>query len=74
MKKSLFLLFLSVCFFSCQKQSEPQLLPAEAFSTNVNGKKVALYTLESGNGIYMQVTNFGGRVITLFTPDKKRKL
>lgn len=46
------------------------LLDTTAFSTEMNGKKISLYTLTSGNGITMQVTNFGGRVVTLWTPDK----
>ncbi len=32
--------------------------------------KVGLYTLDSGNGVIMQVTNFGARVVSLWTPDK----
>ncbi|NDW09790.1 aldose epimerase family protein [Dysgonomonas sp. 520] len=47
-----------------------ELLKAEAFDASLDGKKIALYTLESGNGITMQVTNFGGRVVTLWVPDK----
>ncbi|KAA6308522.1 Aldose 1-epimerase, partial [termite gut metagenome] len=31
---------------------------------------VALYTLNSGNGLVMQVTNYGGRIVSLWTPDK----
>ncbi len=63
------------CLFSCSenKQTEIPLLDPKAFSADVDGKKTSLYTLESGNGIYMQVTNFGARVVTLWTPDKTGK-
>ena len=35
----------------------------------MDGKNVSLYTLKAGD-LTMQVTNFGGRVVTLWTPDK----
>jgi aldose 1-epimerase len=42
----------------------------ENFETTVEGEPVSLYTLNSGNGLVMQVTNYGGRIVSLFTPDK----
>lgn len=61
------------CLLSCSesKLKGVTLLDAEKFTTLVDEKKVSLYTLESGNGIYLQVTNFGGRVVALWTPDRK---
>lgn len=47
-----------------------QLIDASAFQTKVDGKDVALYTLNSGKGIIMQVTNFGARIVSLWVPDK----
>jgi aldose 1-epimerase len=72
MNRNIFLCLVLTVLFSCQKekQNEIPLLDARSFTTTVDGKEVSLYTLQSGNGIYMQVTNFGGRVVTLFTPDK----
>ena len=40
------------------------------FSTEVDGKKVSLYTLKNGF-LTMQVTNYGGRVVSLWMPDRK---
>jgi Galactose mutarotase and related enzymes len=40
------------------------------FNTEVNGKKVSLYTLKNGY-LTMQVTNYGGRVVSLWMPDFK---
>ncbi len=73
--KKISMLLLAVCLlFACApKKESPVLLDAKNFSTTIDGKDVALYTLESGKGVYMQVTNYGGRVITLFTPDKNGK-
>ena len=45
------------------------LLKAENFDGEVDGKKVGLYTISNGT-ITMQVTNFGGRVVSLWTPDR----
>ena len=45
------------------------LIKAENFDGEVDGKKVSLYTISNGT-ITMQVTNFGGRVVSLWTPDR----
>ena len=58
---------LAAAAVSCGQK--PKLLPADRFNTEVGGKGVALYTLKGG-GIALQVTNFGGRVVSLFTPDR----
>lgn len=47
------------------------LLDPKAFEKTVNGKQISLYTLSSGNGLTVQVTNFGGRIVSLWTPDKE---
>lgn len=51
------------------KKQEVQLLAAECFQTTVDGKQTELYTLTAGD-ITMQVTNFGARVVSLWTPDR----
>ena len=76
MKQPFFLLIvLMLSLMSCKNSKEPEvpLLDSKSFSANVDGKETALYTLNSGNGVYMQVTNFGARVVSLFTPDKNGK-
>ena len=62
-------------FFSCaSKQAEQDviLFDAEDFQTVVDGKETSLYTLKAGD-LVMQVTNFGGRVVSLWVPDKDGK-
>ena len=54
---------------SCGTKTEVALLPAEDFTKTVDGKQVSLYTLKNGD-LTMQVTNFGARVVTLWSPDK----
>ena len=45
------------------------LLPSEPYDTIIDGKKVALFTITNGE-VAAQVTNFGGFIVSLFTPDK----
>jgi len=72
--KNLILFTLVVSLFSCSKPKEKlKLLDEKAFSAEVDGKKVSLYTLESKSGIVLQVTNLGLRVVSLWAPDKNGK-
>ena len=72
LKRYLLVLLAGFCLLSCRepKLKGVTLLDAEKFTILVDEKKVSLYTLESGNGIYLQVTNFGARVVALWTPDR----
>lgn len=49
------------------------LMKEENFKCEIDGKPVSLYTLTNGT-ITMQVTNFGGRVVSLWTPDRDGKM
>ena len=69
MKKIAFIMMACLAIFSCAPKKQVQLLDASAFEAEVDGKQVSLYTLHAGE-ITMQVTNFGARVVTLWTPDK----
>jgi len=57
----------------CNEKSAMELLLAENFQSEVDGKATDLYTLSNGN-ITMQVTNFGARVVSLWTPDKEGRM
>ena len=59
------------CGGNAQKAEQPalNLMKAEDFAATIDGKQVGLYTLTNGT-ITMQVTNFGGRVVSLWTPDR----
>ena len=69
MKKILMIAAACAAIASCAPKNEVTLLPASDFETVVDGKQVSLYTLKAGD-LTMQVTNFGARVVTLWTPDK----
>lgn len=62
--------------FSCsQKEAGKQdvvLFDAKDFVTEVDGRQTSLHTLKAGD-LVMQVTNFGGRVVSLWVPDKDGK-
>jgi len=70
MKNTLFILALIV-LFSCNGQPDmPELIDDNAFNTQLDGKKVGLFTLQNENGLVTQITNYGARVVNLWTPDK----
>ena len=65
------MLFVALVMFACtNKQSLPLLLEEATFKTELNGKAVELFTLNNTNGTTLQITNYGGRIINLWTPDK----
>lgn len=75
MKKYLIVLAFMLSLLSCSKKNkiEVPLLDKSAFEKEIDGKKASLYTLDSGNGLIVQVTNYGLRVVSIWTPDKHGK-
>jgi aldose 1-epimerase len=70
MKNSLILIAM-VLIFSCTKPtSQPVLVDEASFKTEHDGKTMELFTLKNANGLIAQITNYGGKVINLWTPDK----
>ncbi len=69
MKKMLVFACLLLTMVGCGKK-QVQLIDAANFNKEVDGKQVSLYTLKNGD-VTMQVTNYGGRVVALWTPDKR---
>lgn len=72
MKKAISTLLTCAAVFASCARNEIQLLPEDAFNTVYDGKQVSLYTLKAGN-VTMQVTNFGARVVSIWTPDRDGK-
>jgi aldose 1-epimerase len=71
-----FVLTAGALFAACvQSGNRPEvaLLDKAAFDTTLAGKPVSLYPLTSGNGLIMQVTNFGLRVVSIWTADRYGK-
>jgi len=50
-----------------------KLIKNSDFKGTKDGKKVSLYTLKNNSGMMAQITNYGGRVVALWTPDQDGK-
>lgn len=60
----------SVFMISCKEAQKAEPIPASQFEKEVDGKSIALYTLSNKNGMTAEITNFGGRVVSLWVQDK----
>ena len=76
MKKTFFILtVLALCVSCGNKETKVQLtasgLNPENFKTMLeSGKTTQLYTLKNANGMEVCVTNIGGRIVSIWVPDK----
>jgi aldose 1-epimerase len=72
--KKLCAALLGICLFlSCGGKKEELTLSGlkkADFITEVEGKPVALYVLKNKNGLEAAITNYGGRWVSMMTPDK----
>ncbi len=70
--KNLIYALIFVFAISCtsEKKQDIQLMDAKNFSKTINGKEVNLFTLKNKNGLVTQITNYGGRIVSLWVPDK----
>lgn len=44
------------------------------FEKTIDGQNINLYTLKNNQGTIAQITNFGGRIVSLYTHDKNNQL
>ncbi|MCD6200562.1 MAG: galactose mutarotase [Bacteroidales bacterium] len=75
MKKVVFLLLIVPLMFSCHRKSGQKSqatitagISKTKFDTMLQGKKVSLYTLRNHNGMEVNITNYGGRIVSLMAP------
>ena len=54
--------------------SDLVLPQAQPFGVTAKGEKCSLYTLKGAGGLTLEVTDFGGRVVRCWAPDKNGKL
>ena len=45
-------------------------IDSKQFDLEYRGEHIQLFTLKNNNGLKTQITNFGARIVNLFTPDK----
>ena len=53
---------------SCKAQEGT--LSAAPFEADVQGRRTGLYTLRNNNGMQVQITNFGARIVSVLVPDR----
>ncbi len=44
------------------------------FQKVINGKQVTLFTLKNNNGVKVTLTNYGGKIVNIWVPDRKGNL
>ncbi len=54
-------------------KTEIKLLKKSDFIKSFNGKETNIYVLRNKNGLVSEITNYGARVVSLWTPDSKGK-
>jgi aldose 1-epimerase len=72
MKKLIGSLVIAGMIVSCsapKKEFTPIYSKAD-FEKEVNGKKTTLFTLKNEGGIIVTLTNYGAKIVSVFTPDK----
>ncbi|MCC8035813.1 MAG: galactose mutarotase [Rikenellaceae bacterium] len=71
--KKLFLIPLTVVIFACGRghktPNQVELISPYDFHIHLDGKHVGLYTIENQNGMTVQLTNYGARIVALWVPD-----
>ncbi|MCL1933199.1 MAG: galactose mutarotase [Candidatus Azobacteroides sp.] len=76
MKKIFFILTLFTLFVSCGKKETKEqptdsgLFPSKFETSTEAGKTTHLYTMKNAKGMEVCVTNIGGRIVSVWVPDK----
>jgi len=64
-------LALAVLLTGCSKtQTEKLIVTKQPFGKTPEGAPVDLYTLTNSKGVRVSITNYGGIIVSLFTPDR----
>lgn len=66
----LIILFMSACTFKAEEKKQTLLMKNENFQSGIDGKKVDLFTLDNGKGLSVQISNYGGKIVSIIFPDK----
>jgi len=61
---------LSISCSGLQKKEHQKKL----FEKVIDGKQVTLFTLENSNGVKVTLTNYGGKIVNIWVPDRNGKL
>ncbi len=65
------LVFAFISFISCEtsKQNYVPVLP-ESFHVMHDGKQVDLFSIKNTKGMLVQITNYGGKIVSILVPDR----
>ncbi|VBB47457.1 Aldose 1-epimerase [uncultured Paludibacter sp.] len=78
MKTKIFILVATaMVLLKCTYKEENKTLSGldkSKFQTVVNGDSTNLYVLKNASGMEVCITNFGGRIVSIMTPDKTGKM
>lgn len=74
MKILTFILLIVFGLVSCNQNKSKIVIHPEAFNKLLDGKQIKLFTLKNKSGLEITVTNYGGRVVSLNTPDRAGKM
>ena len=61
------------CNPKSKNSSQELLMKKENFQEELEGKKVDLFTLRNDKGLTVQITNYGGKIVSIIFPDKSGK-
>ncbi|TCD04150.1 galactose mutarotase [Pedobacter frigidisoli] len=72
-------LCLAASLYSCNPKADKSADTAVEtdslkYVTTIDGKNVKLFTLKNKEGASLSITNYGGRIVSLFVPDQNNKL
>ena len=80
MMKRIFTMIVAGILLGTTMGAQAQTRPAyvemkrDAFRKEIGGKKADLYTLETGTGMTVKITNQGGKIVQILVPDKDNQL
>ncbi len=63
------LFIVTSCIGPFDRKETKEAIKKQAFDTIVDGKQISLYSLENESGMKVQFTNYGARIVAVYTPD-----
>ena len=61
-----------IMFSSCETANKDYVPVArDAFQVMHNRKQIDLFTLQNSNGMIVQITNYGGKIVSIIVPDRE---
>lgn len=64
------ILFIGACTFNAEDKTQKLAMVKEDFQKEIEGKRVDLFTLDNGKGLIVQISNYGGKIVSIIFPDK----